>query len=37
MYPAALPGVIAVAGVDINGGHVSSSSSGPFVVDRRTG
>src|SRR6185369_16552560 len=31
IYPAALPGVIAVAGIDIDGNHVSSSSTGSFV------
>ena len=31
VYPAALPGVIAVAGVDVDGNHVSSSSTGSFI------
>ncbi|MFU8870898.1 type VII secretion-associated serine protease mycosin [Micromonospora sp. SL4-19] len=30
-YPAAYPGVIAVAGIDENGGHVGSSISGDYV------
>ncbi|MEH0843375.1 type VII secretion-associated serine protease mycosin [Micromonospora sp. CPCC 205711] len=30
-YPAAYPGVIAVAGVDVQGGHVGSSVSGDYV------
>jgi membrane-anchored mycosin MYCP len=31
VYPAALPGVIAVAGIDINGNRVSSSTTGSYV------
>jgi membrane-anchored mycosin MYCP len=31
IYPAAYPGVIAVAGVDVNGARVSSSTTGPYV------